>query len=215
MRGRDRGSVRRVTLSVERDQGRLVDRPHLVPAARYVLGVPVLLGGLALVFGLGSLLLQGFRQGGVDGLLTAALGAWLMALFMLVTLPLGWWLTFGQRYVVIDPRGPRVVEVNDWRLWRREAPTPASVFRAVRVATERLNDAPAQEDAGAGTWGPRIRLLAREPGAHPSIEIGWLPADERDAAIEAARQVAQVLGLPLEVAPADARLTRPGRAPGS
>jgi hypothetical protein len=186
-----------------------------VPVARYVLGVPVLLGGLALLFGLGSLLMQGFREGGMDGLLTAARGAWLMTLFMLMTLPLGWWLTFGQRYVVIDPQGPRVIEMNDWRLWRHETPTPATAFRAVRVAVEPLNDAPADTDDGDITWGQRIRLLARDPEHQPSVEIGWLPLDAREAAVTAAHQVAGALALPLEVAPADARLTRPGRVSGS
>ncbi|MCC6988245.1 MAG: hypothetical protein IT181_04565 [Acidobacteria bacterium] len=201
-----------MALSLERDHGRLVVRPRLVPVARYVVGVPVLLGGVGLLYGLGSLLMRGFREGGVDGLLSAALGAWLMTLFALVTLPLGWWLTLGQHYVVIDPQGPRVIEVNDWRLWRRETPAPASVFRAVRVAVEPLNSSPAETDDGDTTWGQQIRLIAREPEHQASVEIGWLPMDARDAAIAAAQQVAQALALPLDVAPADARFTRPGRA---
>ena len=182
-----------------------------MPVARYVVGVPVLLGGLGLLYGLGTLLVAGFREGGADGLLAAALGAWLMALFTLMTLPLGWWFTFGQRYIVIDPQGPRVVDVRDWRLWRREAPTPASAFRALRVAVEPLNSSPAETDEGDTTWGQQIRLLARDPEHQASVDIAWLPFDARDAAIAAAHQVAQALTLPLDVPPADARFTRPGR----
>ena len=203
-----------MTISLERDHGRLVVRTRLVPVARYVVGAPVLLGGLGLLYGLGTLLVAGFREG-VDGLLTAALGAWLMALFTLMTLPLGWWLTFGQRYIVIDPQGPRVVDVRDWRLWRRETPTPASAFRAVRVAVEPLNSSPAETDDGDTTWGQQIRLIAREPEHQASVEIGWLAVDARDAAIAAAHQVAQALALPLDVMPAEARFTRPGRDPVS
>ena len=200
-----------MSISIERDHGRLVIRPRLVPVARYVLGVPVLLGGLGLLYGLGSLLVAAFREGGMDALLTAAIGAWLMALFTVMTLPLGWWLTFGQRYIVIDPQAPGVREVRDWRLGRRETHTPASAFRAVRVAVEPLNGSPAETDEGDTTWGQQIRLLARDPEHQASVDIAWLPFDARDAAIAAAHQVAQALTLPLDVPPADARFTRPGR----
>lgn len=204
-----------MTISLERDRGRLVIRSRLVPVARYVIGVPVLAASLALVYGLGTMLADGFGEGGMHGLRTAALDGWLMALFTLMTLPLGWWLTFGQRYIVIDPQGPRVIEVRDWRLWQRETSTPASAFRAVRVAVEPLNSSPAETDEGETTWGQQIRLLAREPEHQPSVEIGWLAFDARDAAIAAAHQVAQTLALPLDVAPAEARFTRPGRDPVS
>ena len=198
-----------LSLHLERQDGRLVVHNRLVPVARLVLGIPLTLAGFVTAYGVFTAVTAGVRAGGLDAAPSAALGAWLQGLLTVLLLPLGWWLTFGRRYLVIDPRGPSVAEVVDWRLWRQETQRPAALFRAVRVAAEPLNDEPS--DSGPAVYCQQIRLLARDPRRQASFEIGVLDLDARPEAITAAGQVAGALGLPLEVAAPDARLRSPER----
>lgn len=201
-----------LTLRLERDHGRLAIHNRMVPVARLVFGVPLLAGGALFLSGVVTAIVEGARTGGADAAIAAALQAWLSALFAAMLLPLGWWLSFGRRFIVIDPQGPTIVEVFDWRVGRKEVRRPSSHFRAVRVAAEPLNDEPNRSnDAGAPVYCQQIRLLAKAPGVQPSFEIGVLELEARQDAISAAGQVASALGLPLEVAEPDARLRSPER----
>ena len=201
-----------LTLRLERDHGRLAIHNRLVPVARLVFGLPLLAGGALFVSAVVTAIVEGVRIGGVDAAIAAALQAWLSALFAAMLLPLGWWLSFGRRYLVIDPQGPTIVEVFDYRIGRKETRLAASLFRAVRVAAEPLHDETnSSNDSRSPTWGQQIRLLARQPGAQPSFEIGVLELAARQDAIDAAGQVASALGLPLEVAEPGARLRSPER----
>ena len=201
-----------LTLRLERDHGRLAIHNRLVPVARLVFGLPLLAGGALFVSAVVTAIVEGARIGGVDAAIAAALQAWLSALFAAMLLPLGWWLSFGRRYLVIDPQGPTIVEVFDYRIGRKETRLAASLFRAVRVAAEPLHDETnSSNDSRSPTWCQQIRLLARQPGVQPSFEIGVLELESRQDAIDAAGQVASALGLPLEVAEPDARLRSPER----
>lgn len=198
-----------LTLRLERDHGRLAIHNRMVPVARLVFGLPLVAGGGLFAFAVVTDLIDGVRTGGLEAALMAALQAWLAGLFALLLLPLGWWLSFGRRFLVIDPQGPTIVEVFDWRLGRRETRRAASLFRAVRVAAEPLNDEPS--DAGPAVYCQQIRLLAREPGVQPSLEIGALEVEARHEAVAAGGRIAGALGLPLEVADPEARLRSPER----
>lgn len=201
-----------LTLRLERDHGRLAVHNRMVPVARLVFGLPLVAGGALFAWAVVTAVVEGVRTGGIDAALTAALQAWLSALFAVMLLPLGWWLSFGRRYLVIDPQGPTIVEVFDYRLGRKETRLAASLFRAVRVAAEPLNDDSNSSDrSGAPVYCQQIRLLARQPGVQPSFEIGVLELDARNDAIAAAGQIAGALGLPLEVADPGARLRSPER----
>ncbi|MFN7976605.1 MAG: hypothetical protein U0P30_00625 [Vicinamibacterales bacterium] len=201
-----------LTLRLERDHGRLAVHNRMVPVARLVLGLPLTVAGALFAWAVVTAVIEGVRIGGVDAALTAALQAWLSALFAFMLLPLGWWLSFGRRYLVIDPQGPTIVEVFDYRLGRKETRLAASLFRAVRVAAEPLNDESNNSDnSGAPVYCQQIRLLAREPGVQPSFEIGVLELEARNDAIAAAGQIASALGLSLEVADPGARLRSPER----
>lgn len=201
-----------LTLRLERDHGRLAVHNRMVPVARLVFGLPLVAGGALFGWAVVNAVIEGVRTGGVDAALMAALQAWLSALFAAMLLPLGWWLSFGRRFLVIDPQGPTIVEVFDWRVGRRETRLAASLFRAVRVAAEPLNDeSDSSKDSGPTIYCQQIRLLARQPGVQPSFEIGVLELDARNDAIAAAHQIASALGLPVEVADPSARLTSPER----
>jgi hypothetical protein len=201
-----------LTLRLERDQGRLAVHNRMVPVARLVFGLPLVAGGALFAWAVVNAVIDGVRTGGLDAALTAALQAWLSLLFAAMLLPLGWWLSFGRRYLVIDPQGPTIVEVFDWRVGRKETRHAASLFRAVRVAAEPLNDEPNNSnDTSPPTYCQQIRLLAKQPGVQPSFEVGVLELDDRQAAIAAAGQIASALGLTLEVADPSARLRSPER----
>lgn len=201
-----------LTLRLERDHGRLAIHNRMVPVARLVVGLPLLAGGALFLSGVVTAIVEGVRTGGADAAIAAALQAWLSALFAAMLLPLGWWLSFGRRFLVIDPQGPTIVEVFDWRLGRKETRLAASLFRAVRVAAEPLNDeSNSSNDSRTPTYCQQIRLLAKQPGVQPSFEIGVLELEARQDAIDAAGQVASALGLPLDVAEPGARLRSPER----
>lgn len=201
-----------LSLRLERERGQLAIYNQMVPVARLVFGLPMVAGGALFAFAVLNAIVTGVRIGGVDAALTAALQAWLSALFAAMLLPLGWWLSFGRRFLVIDPQGPTIVEVFDWRVGRKETRHAASLFRAVRVAAEPLNDdADKPGDTSAPVYCQQIRLLAKAPGVQPSFEIGVLELDDRQAAIAAAGQIASALGLTLEVADPGARLRSPER----
>ena len=121
-------------------------------------------------------------------------------------------MQFGRRFLVIDPQGPTIIEVFDWRLGRKETRHAASLFRAVRVAAEPLNDeSDSSKDTGPTIYCQQIRLLAKAPGVQASFEVGVLELEDRQAAIAAAGQIASALGLTLEVADPGARLRSPER----
>lgn len=201
-----------LTLRLERDHGRLAVHNRMVPVARLLFGLPLVAGGALFTWAVVNAVIEGVRAGGIDGALTAAAQAWLSALFAAMLLPLGWWLSFGRRYLVIEPQGPTIVEVFDWRVGRKETRLAASLFRAVRVAAEPLNDdSRSSNDSAPPVYCQQIRLLAREPGVQPSFEIGVLDLEARNDAIAAASQIASALGLLLEVADPGARLQSPER----
>lgn len=201
-----------MTISLERDHGHLVIRQQRIPLLRYVIGVPLTLWGAVLLYGVVSSLVTGFRGGGVEAMLVAALGAWLLLMLAAMVLPLGWWLCFSRHAVVIEASREHVVEVTDWRLGRRERRTPVARFRAVRVAAEPLDSSLSGRSTAPTIYGQRIRLLARDAGRQPSIELALLDLDRREEAITAAQQIAGGLDLPLEIADADVRLDSPARA---
>lgn len=196
-----------MTLSVAREHGHLVIRQQ-VPTFRYVLGIPLLLLGLALLAAAMSAVVTAIG-GGVEAMLVASLGAFWLLLFAALTAPLGWWLTLVRRSIVVEAGGQHLVERLDWRLGRRETRRPAAAFRAVRVAVEALDDSPTSR--GPTTWVQCIRLLAKPGVSEPSFALGILDLEARTAAVAAAGQIAGAVSLPLEVADPDARLQSPER----
>lgn len=198
----------RMTLSVEREQGHLVIRQQMVPVARYIFGIPLLLAGLGLL-GLAVSAVITAAGEGVDAMLVAGLGAFWLLLFAALTAPLGWWLTLARRSIVVESGGRHVIERLDWRIGRREKRRATAAFRAVRVAVEPVNDSPTSR--GPTTWAQYIRLLPKPGVSEPSFEVGILDLEARTAAVAAAGQIAGALSLPLEVADPEARLQSPER----
>ena len=192
-------------------QGNLIARQRGGSILRLVIGLPLLLWGLVMLYGVVSSFVITVSEQGAAGLPQALIGSLVMALFTALVLPLGWWLVLSRHWVMMDGGSRDIVEVSDWRLGKKQKRTPASALRAVRLAVEPLNSSPSGSKSTKPVHVQQIRLLAREPNNQASIEIGWLEEKERELAITLAQQVAAALNLPLEVAPADAILYSPAR----
>jgi hypothetical protein len=199
-----------MTLHLEHDsqRGTLVARQQ-APLLRYVIGVPLLLGGGIMLFGVVSSFIIQMQEKGVDGVLEALLGSFLLSIFAALLLPLGWWLTLSRHWVALETGRQEIREVSDWRIGRREKRTSTSAFRAVRVAREPLGSRSSASSSGRVVYGQTIRLLAKKPDEQRSIALGSLDETERERAVALGRQVADFLALPLDVAKADAALDSP------
>ena len=191
--------------------GNLVARQTGIPVLRYVIGVPLLLWGGLMLYGVFSTFIIQIQENGLAGLPVALVGSMVMLLFTALILPLGWWLTLASHWKVLEAGTRDIVEINDWKLGRKEKRTPADAFRAVRVAMEPLNSSSTTSNRSRVTYCQQIRLLANKPDEQPSIEIGSLEENQREQAISFGQQVADFLHLKLEVAPADAILYSPAR----
>ena len=191
--------------------GNLVMRQHAGRVLRLVIGVPLLLWGALMLYGVFSSFIIQVQEKGAAGLPEAVLGSLIMLIFTALVLPLGWWLVLSHHWKFIEDGTRDIVEVSDWKLGRKTKRTPAAVFRAVRVAMEPLNSSSTASHQKHVTFCQQIRLLAKQPDKQPSIEIGSLEAEERGQAIQHAQRVADALQLPLEVAPPDAVLYSPAR----
>lgn len=191
--------------------GNLVARQHAGRILRYVIGVPLLLWGALMLYGVFSSFIIQMQDKGMSGLPEALLGSLVLLIFTAFVLPLGWWLVLSTHWKVIEDGTRDIIEISDWKLGRKEKRTPADAFRAVRVATEPLDASSTGSNRGHVTYCQQIRLLAKAPDSQPSIEIGSLDEHDREKAIQDGQRVAEALKLPLEVAPADAVLCSPGR----
>ncbi len=199
-------------LSLELDHlGNLVARQHAGSVLRYVIGVPLMLFGALMLYGAFYNLISPIWEGGFEALPGAIISAFLLLTLCAFTLPLGWWLSLGSHWKVIEDGTRDITEISDWRIWRREKRTPADAFRAVRVAMEPLNSSSTASHRTRVTYCQQIRLLAKSPQKQTSIEIGSLEENDREKAIEQAQRVADALKLPLEVAPADVVRYSPAR----
>lgn len=200
-------------LSVERDQhGTVTVRQTAVPVLRVIIGVPLLVGGAVMAYGVVSSVVLQVQADGLAGLPVALAGAFLLLIFAAMLLPLGWWLVASRHWIVLEAGPGDVVEVSDWRFGRQERRTAASAFRAVRVALEPVRSTPGgRASSAARAYCQQIRLLARDPDSQPSIEIGALERDERDEAIVAAQRVAEVLRLPVEIGERDVIVSSPAQ----
>lgn len=198
-------------LSLEQDHlGNLVVRQHAGSVLRYTLGLPLMLLGTLTLYGALSNLVAPLREG-LDTLPSAIMSAIVLLVFCAFTLPLGWWLTLGRHWKMIEEGSHDIIEISDWRVWRHEKRIPVKVFCAVRVAMEPLNSPSTASHRQHVTYCQQIRLLAKSPEKQPSLEIGSLEEVEREQAIEKGRLVAEMLNLPLDVAPADVVLYSPAR----
>ncbi len=191
--------------------GNLVARQHAGKILRYIIGVPLLLWGALMLYGVFSSFAIQMQEKGVGGLGEALLGSLVLLIFSGLLLPLGWWLVLSSHCTMIEDGSRDILEISDWKIGRKEKRTPADAFRAVRVAMEPLDSSPTRSNRQNVTYCQQIRLLAKQPDKQPSIEIGALGENERDQAIQDAQRVAEALKLPLEVAPADAILYSPAR----
>ena len=197
---------------LEQDRfGNLVARQHAGRILRYVIGLPLLLWGALMLYGVFSSFIIQMQNHGMAGLGPALIGSLVMLIFTACVLPLGWWLVLSKHCKVLEDGTRDIVEINDWRIGRKVTRTPASAFRAVRVAMEPLNSSSTASHRKHVTYCQQIRLLAKAPDMQHSIEIGTLEENEREQAIREAQRVADALQLPLEVAPADAVLYSPAR----
>jgi hypothetical protein len=191
--------------------GNLVARQDAGRIVRYVIGVPLMLWGALTLYGAFSSFIIQIQEKGVSGLPEALLGSFMMLLFTVFLLPLGWWLVFSSHRKVIEEGTREIVEISDWIVGRKEKRTPADVFRAVRVALEPLDSSPSGGDHSHVTFCQQIRLIAKTPDSQPSIEIGSLEEKDGDQAIRHAQRVADFLKLELEIADAGAVLDSPAR----
>jgi hypothetical protein len=191
--------------------GNLVARQHAGSVLRYVIGVPLLLWGVLLLYGVVSSFVIQMQEKGMGGLAEALMASFVLLVFAAMLLPMGWWLVLSKHWKVLEDGTRDIVEVSDWKLGRKEKRTSSSVFRAVRVALEPLNSSSTASRRKHVTYCQQIRLLAKAPGKQHSIEIGSLDEHDREHAIQEAQRVAHALKLPLEVAPADAVLYSPAR----
>lgn len=191
--------------------GNLIARQHAGRVLRYVIGVPLMLWGALTLYGVFSSFLMQTQEKGLAGIGEALIGAMIMLIFTALLLPLGWWLVLGSHWKVMEDGTRDIVEVSDWKVGRKEKRTPANAFSAVRVAMEPLNSTSRASHRTRVTYCQQIRLLAKHPDKQQSIEIGSLDEHARDLAIQEGQRVADVLKLPLEVAPADVILHSPAR----
>jgi hypothetical protein len=183
-------------------RGSLVARQHAGRVLRYVIGVPLLLWGAFMLYGVFSSFIIQLQEKGASGWPEALLGSFMMLLFTVFLLPLGWWLVFSSHRKVIEEGTREIVEISDWMVGRKEKRTPADAFRAVRVALEPLDSSSSGGDRSHVTYCQQIRLIANTPDSQPSIEIGSLDEKDREQAIRHAQRVADFLKLELEVADA-------------
>ena len=191
--------------------GNLIARQHAGRVLRYAIGVPLLLWGALMLYAVFSSFIIQMQDKGLSGLPEALLGSLVLLILTILLLPLGWWLVFSSHRKVLEEGTREIVEINDWMVGRKEKRTPADAFRSVRVALEPLDSSSSGGDHSHVTYCQQIRLLAKDPNAQPSIEIGSLGKDERDQAIGHAQHVAHFLKLELEIAGADAVLDSPAR----
>ena len=201
-----------IKLEVARDSGgHLFLRQTMSGIWRWVLGVPLLLWGLVMLYGVFSSFIITLSDEGAAGLVQALAGSIIMALFTALVLPLGWWIVFSRHWIMIDAGTRDVVQVSDWRLGHKHKRTPAKAFRAVRLAEETLDSSSTRSHRRREVYAQTIRLLAHDPARQPSIEIGALERADRERAIEVATQVAGELKLPLEVAAEGETLLSPAQ----
>ena len=191
--------------------GNLIARQTGIPVLRYLIGVPLLLWGGLMLYGVFSSFIIQMQEKRLAGLPVALVGSMVMLLFTALILPLGWWLTLASHWKVLEAGTRDIVEVNDWKIGRKEKRTPVDVFRAVRVAMEPLNSSPTANSRSRVVYCQQIRLLAKNPAKQASLELGSLEEHEREQAIASARQLGDFLKLPVEVADADAVLYSPAR----
>jgi hypothetical protein len=191
--------------------GNLVARQHAGRVLRYLIGVPLLLWGALTLYGAFSSFIIQMQDKGASGLPEALLGSFMMLVFTVFLLPLGWWLVFSSHRKVLEEGTREIVEISDWIVGRKEKRTPADAFRAVRVALEPLDSSPSGGGHGRVILCQQIRLLAKAPESQASIEIGAHNENEREQAIRDAQRIADFLKLELEVADADAVLSSPAR----
>lgn len=191
--------------------GNLIARQTAIPVLRYLIGVPLLLWGALMLYGVFSSFIIQMQDKGIGGIGEALIGSLVMLIFTALILPLGWWLTLAAHWKVLEAGTRDIVEVNDWKLGRKEKRTPADAFRAVRMAMEPLNSSSTASHRTKVIYCQQIRLLAKAPDKQTSIEIGSLEENEREQAIAFGQQVADFLQLKLEVAPANAILYSPAR----
>lgn len=197
-------------------EGNLIARQKGPAILKYIFGVPLLIWGLLMLYGVFSSFIITLQMKGTGGIGEALLGSLVMLLFTALVLPMGWWLVFSRSWIVLEAATSDIIQCSDWRLGRKQKRTPASVFRAVRVAMEPLDSSStANHENRTVAYCQQIRLLARDPKKQPSIELGSLEANERPAAIEAGQKIAKVLGLKIEVAKENEVLLSPAREAAS
>ena len=199
-----------MAMGIEADpRGTLTIRQSDGARLRHVLGVPMLAGGVFLLYGAISSLAIRLREEGIAGLPIGLVASFLLVLFGGLLTPMGWWLVLSRHWIAIEPGTGDVVQVSDWRIGRRETRVNARVFRVLRVALEPINDS---SSSRTNVPCQTLRLLPKDLGAHRSLELGWFDADARADAVAAAQRLAQALNVPVEIAAPDAVLQSPERA---
>jgi hypothetical protein len=196
-------------------EGNLLARQQGQTLLKYIIGIPLLVWGLLMLYGVFSSFIITMQMQGLAGIGDALLGSFVMLVFTAFVLPLGWWLVLSRSGIKIDVANGDIIQVSDWRIGRKEKRASAKVFRAVRVAQEPLDSSSTANHQGNVTYCQQIRLLARQPDKQASIEIGSLEVNERAAAIDMGQRVADALKLKLEVATEGEILFSPARETAS
>ncbi len=203
-------------LQLEQDaQGNLIARQTGPTLLKYIIGVPLLLWGVLMLYGVFSSFAITMQMKGVAGIGEALLGSVVMLVFTAFILPLGWWLVLSRSWIKIDTSSGDIIQASDWRIGKKEKRTASNLFRAVRVAMEPLDSSSTANHQGNVTYCQQIRLLARQPDKQPSIEIGSLEASERSTAIDLGQRIATAMKLKIEVAKEGEILFSPAREAAS
>jgi len=189
-------------LTVQRDHHlNLILRDAGGRLLRRLIGVPLMLWGALMLYGVFSSFVIRMSEEGLAGLPVALAGSLALVLFTALTLPLGYWMTFSRHWIVLK-RGTRdIVQVSDWIFGRKERTTEVARFHQLRLALEPISSRPNAKSSS--TFVNKLRLIAKDPERHPFIELGWMDRGLRQPFETLAVEIAGFLDLPLEIVPED------------
>lgn len=189
-------------LTVQRDHHlNLILRDAGGRLLRLLIGVPLLLGGALMLYGVLSSFVIRMSEEGLAGLPAALAGSLALLLFTALTLPLGYWMTFSRHWIVLKSGTHDIVQVSDWIFGRKERTTEVARFHQLRLALEPISSCTNAKSNSICV--NKLRLIAKDPEQHPSIELGWMDRGLRQPFETLAVEIAGFLNLPLEVVPED------------
>ncbi|MBL9115189.1 MAG: hypothetical protein JNJ83_09275 [Verrucomicrobiaceae bacterium] len=182
------------------DDGSLRLSQHGLSVIRLVIGLPILALGLVMLYGSVNSVIPRWQQDGFYGLPEALVGSVFLLLFATMLVPLGWWIVFARRWIILPKGGHVIIEGASWLIGQKEHTTSLEPYRSLRVALERVDSSPSPKRSGTkAALCHQIRLLAHDADRDPSIELGAWDESLRQEADSSAQEIAAHLGLPIEV----------------